>query len=202
MRWLFVMLALLLGAAGPAQYTPPTPPAVRPELDGVFAKLNDQLKAADDLVKGLRGTANKTTGDTQRDVLSAAGSLSQLVDRLGPNGDIATTLDDVSQAAAIHQKRVMNAPEGSIEEQDRTDALTAWERVTKEVDTARTTMSTMRTKLSAVLERLRKRQAGISELLLAGQYEQAVKSLNAWLTDLQTTVDGLHQSMTRPRVGT
>jgi hypothetical protein len=54
----------------------------------------------------------------------------------------------------------------------------------------------MRDKLLEAITDLRVRQVGISEELLAGSYEGAVKSLNQWLDELEKLINDLRASTT------
>jgi hypothetical protein len=54
---------------------------------------------------------------------------------------------------------------------------------------------TMRDKLLGALTELRERQVGISEELLVGSYEDAVKSLNQWLDELEKLINDLRASI-------
>jgi hypothetical protein len=176
--------------AQPAVETP-----IKADIDAIFARLVDELRQAQVLAQQLRTAAGKTPRDTQREVDSAARTISGLADTLNPNGELALRLAALRKAALAHRKRVQDYPKGTIEETDRTTILAAWDKVLQEADAAGTAMSTMHDRLLATLEKLRMRQAAVSELLLAGQYKAAVDTLMKWLNDLQSTVNGLDHAI-------
>lgn len=168
---------------------------VKADIDVVFGKVVDELRQAEALAQHLRETAAKTPEDTQREVNEAAGTISRLADSLEVNGQLATRLSALRNAALVHRKRVQDLPKGTIEETDRTNLLAAWDKVVQQADAAGTAMLDMREKLLATLQKLRMRQTAVAEFLLAGQYKAALDTLMNWLTDLQGTVDGLHRAM-------
>jgi len=176
--------------ARPAVETP-----VKADIDAIFARLVDELRQAKALAQQLRATAAKTPQDTQREVDTAARTISGLADALDPTGQLAMRLAALRKAALAHRKRVQDYPKGMIEETDRTTILAAWDKVLQEADAAGTTMSTMRDRLLATLQKLRMRQVAVSELLLAGQYQAAAETLMKWLNDLQSTVNGLDRAI-------
>ncbi len=180
----------------PAGSSPPAVEApIKADIDAIFGKLVDELREADGLAQHLRETATKSPEDTKREVDEAASTISRLADALDPNGQLATQLAALRNAALVHRKRVQDLPKGSLEETDRSSILAAWDKVLQEADAASTAMTDMRDKLLATLQKLRMRQTAVAELLLAGQYKAALDTLMNWLNDLQGTVEGLHHAI-------
>ncbi len=174
---------------------PPAEAPIKANIDAIFGKLVDELRQADALAQHLRETAAKSPEDTKHEVDQAASTISKLADALDPNGQIATQLAALRNAALVHRKHVQDLPKGTIEETDRSTILAAWDKVLQEADAASTAMTDMRDKLLATLQKLRMRQTAVSELLLAGQYKAALDTLMNWLNDLQGTVEGLHHAI-------
>jgi hypothetical protein len=121
--------------------------------------------------------------------------LGQLADRLQDEGDIMSQLRAVKNAAGVHRDRVQTIPKGNISEGDRTAVLAKWNSILQQADRAQAKVLTMRDKLLGAITELRVRQIGVSELLLAGSYEDAVKSLNAWLNELEKLINDLRVSI-------
>jgi hypothetical protein len=96
----------------------------------------------------------------------------------------------------VHRDRVQAISNGSIAEGDRTAVLAKWNSILQQADRARAKVLTMRDKLLEAITDLRVRQVGISEELLAGSYEGAVKSLNQWLDELEKLINDLRASTT------
>jgi hypothetical protein len=78
--------------------------------------------------------------------------------------------------------------------------LARWNTLLQQADRAQAKVMNMRDKLLGVIIELRVRQVGISEELLAGSYEDAVKSLNQWLDELEKLINDLRASVTAPGV--
>jgi hypothetical protein len=175
----------------------PLPPqtAIKSDLDKIFDGLASQLKAADALVVQLKATAAKTPADTSAEVNNAAEVLSGLADKTRADGELAGQLSALRNAAVIHRKRVTDMAKGSIEETDRTNILSSWDKVTQEADEAQAAMVNMHQSLMGSLDKLRMRQVAVSELLLAGQYQAAVAALKGWLSELESTVAALHKAI-------
>ena len=86
-------------------------------------------------------------------------------------------------------------PNGQISEGDRSAVLAKWTSVLQQADRAQAKVLTMRDKLLGAITELRVRQVGISEELLAGSYEDAVRSLNQWLDDLDKLINDMRVSI-------
>ena len=200
MRKFFLVLCLLVPFAAQAQTQPGKPPptvpyqtAIKSELDKVFNGLVDQLKMVDNLAASLKTTASRKPEDTQQQINEAAGTLSALADRLQPTADLAGQLTALRNAAAVHRQRIQEIAKDAIEEGDRTELLKSWAKIVMDADKASAALENMRERLLAVLSKLRMRQAAVSEFLLAGQYQAALDSLKSWVTELNTTITGLHR---------
>jgi len=150
---------------------------IQQDLAGVLKSLGEQLTRADQLVVRLRDTAGPV--EAQLEVTKAATVLGQLADRLQDEGDIMSQLRAIKNAAQVHCDRVQALAKGTISEADRTAVLTKWNALLQQADRARAKVLTMRDKLLGAITELRVRQVGISEELLAGSYEDAVKSLQS-----------------------
>ena len=173
---------------------------IQQDLAGVLKSLGEQLTRADQLVVRLRDTAKKGPVEAQLEVTKAATTLGQLADRLQDEGDIMSQLRAIKNAAQIHRDRVQAIPKGNISEGDRTAVLTKWNALLQQADRAKAKVMTMRDKLLGAITELRVRQVGISEELLAGSYEDAVKSLNQWLDELERLINDLRTSISVPGV--
>ena len=150
--------------------------------------LSEQITRADELVVRLRDTAKRGPVEAQLEVAKTAKSLGQLADRLQDEGDILSQLRAIKNAATVHRDRVQGIPNGQISEGDRSVVIAKWNSVLQQADRAQAKVLTMRDKLLGAITELRVRQVGISEELLAGSYEDAVKSLNQWLDDLDKLI--------------
>ena len=157
---------------------------IQQDLASVLKALSEQITRADQLVVHLRDTAKKGPVEAQLEVAKTAQSLGQLADRLQDEGDILSQLRAVKNAAAVHRDRVQDIPKGNISEADRTAVLAKWNSILQQADRAQAKVLNMRDKLLGAITELRVRQVGISEQLLAGSYDDAVKSLNQWLDEL------------------
>ena len=171
---------------------------IQQDLAGVLKSLGEQLTRADQLVVRLRDTAGPV--EAQLEVTKAATVLGQLADRLQDEGDIMSQLRAIKNAAQVHCDRVQALAKGTISEADRTAVLTKWNALLQQADRARAKVMTMRDKLLGAITELRVRQVGISEELLAGSYEDAVKSLNQWLDELERLINDLRTSISVPGV--
>ena len=169
--------------------------AIQQDLAAVLKALGEQITQADQLVAQLRETAKKGPVEAQLEITKAAASLGQLADRLQDEGDILSQLRAVKNAAQVHRDRVQAIPNGGISEADRTAVLAKWNSILQQADRAQAKVLTMRDKLLGAITELRVRQVGISEELLAGSYEDAVKSLNQWLDDLEKLINDLRASI-------
>src|SRR6266403_1859896 len=187
-----IALGLLVSLISPvfAQTGP-----IQQDLAGVLKTLSEQITRADELVVKLRDTAKKGPVEAQLEVAKTAKSLGQLADRLQDEGDILSQLRAVKNAATVHRDRVQGIPNGQISEGDRSVVLAKWNSVLQQADRAQAKVLTMRDKLLGAITELRVRQVGISEELLAGSYEDAVKSLNQWLDDLDKLINDLRVSI-------
>jgi hypothetical protein len=192
-----IALGLLVSLISPvlAQSDP-----IQQDLAGVLKALSEQITRADQLVAHLRDTAKKGPVEAQLEVAKTAQSLGQLADRLQNEGDILSQLRAVKNAAAVHRDRVQDIPKGNISEADRTAVLAKWNSILQQADRAQDKVLNMRDKLLGAITELRVRQVGISEQLLAGSYEDAVKSLNQWLDELEKLINDLRASITAPGV--
>jgi uncharacterized protein (DUF885 family) len=173
---------------------------IQQDLAGVLKALSEQITRADQLVAHLRDTAKKGPVEAQLEVAKTAQSLGQLADRLQDEGDILSQLRAVKNAATVHRDRVQDIPNGNISEADRTVVLTKWNSTLQQADRAQAKVLTMRDKLLGAITELRVRQVGISEQLLAGGYEDAVKSLNQWLDALEKLINDFRASVAAPGV--
>jgi len=173
---------------------------IQQDLAGVLKALSEQITRADQLVAHLRDTAKQGPVEAQLEITKAAASLGQLADRLQDEGDILSQLRAVKNAAQVHRDRVQAIPNGGISEADRTAVLTKWNSILQQADRAQAKVLTMRDKLLGAITELRVRQIGISEELLAGSYEDAVKSLNQWLDELEKLINDLRASISVPGV--
>ena len=173
---------------------------IQQDLAGVLKSLGEHLTRADQLVVRLRDTAKKGPVEAQLEVTKAATALGQLADRLQDEGDIMSQLRAIKNAAQVHRDRVQALAKGTISEADRTAVLTKWNALLQQADRAQAKVLTMRDKLLGAITELRVRQVGISEELLAGSYEDAVKSLNQWLDELEKLINDLRASISVPGV--
>ena len=173
---------------------------IQQDLASVLKALSEQITRADQLVAHLRDTAKKGPVEAQLEVAKTAQSLGQLADRLQDEGDILSQLRAVKNAAAVHRDRVQDIPKGNISEADRTAVLAKWNAILQQADRAQAKVLNMRDKLLGAITELRVRQVGISEQLLAGSYDDAVKSLNQWLDELEKLINDLRASITAPGV--
>jgi hypothetical protein len=165
------------------------------DLADVLKALSEQLTRADQLVAQLRDTVKKGPVEAQLEVTKAGTALGQLADRLQDEGDIMSQLRAIKNAAQVHRDRVQGLAKGTISEADRTVVLTKWSTLLQQADRAQAKVMTMRDKLLGALTELRERQVGISEELLVGSYEDAVKSLNQWLDELEKLINDLRASI-------
>ena len=197
MKSVIVAMAFLVSLTSPvfAQSDP-----IQQDLAGVLKSLGEQLTRADQLVVRLRDTAKKGPVEAQLEVTKAATALGQLADRLQDEGDIMSQLRAIKNAAQVHRDRVQALAKGTISEADRTAVLTKWNALLQQADRAKAKVLTMRDKLLGAITELRVRQVGISEELLAGSYEDAVKSLNQWLDELEKLINDLRASISVPGV--
>jgi len=197
LKSVIVAMAFLVSLISPvfAQSDP-----IQQDLAGVLKSLGEQLTRADQLVVRLRDTAKKGPVEAQLEVTKAATALGQLADRLQDEGDIMSQLRAIKNAAQVHRDRVQALAKGTISEADRTAVLTKWNALLQQTDRAKAKVMTMRDKLLGAITELRVRQVGISEELLAGSYEDAVKSLNQWLDELEKLINDLRASISVPGV--
>jgi hypothetical protein len=173
---------------------------IQQDLAGVLKALSEQLTHADQLVARLRDTAKKGPVEAQLEVTKAGTALGQLADRLQDEGDIMSQLRAIKNAAQVHRDRVQALAKGTISEADRTAVLAKWTALLQQADRAQAKVMTMRDKLLGALTELRERQVGVSEELLVGSYEDAVKSLNQWLDELEKLINDLRASIGTPGV--
>jgi hypothetical protein len=197
LKSVIVAMAFLVSLISPvfAQSDP-----IQQDLAGVLKSLGEQLTRADQLVVRLRDTAKKGPVEAQLEVTKAATALGQLADRLQDEGDIMSQLRAIKNAAQVHRDRVQALAKSTISEADRTAVLTKWNALLQQTDRAKAKVMTMRDKLLGAITELRVRQVGISEELLAGSYEDAVKSLNQWLDELEKLINDLRASISVPGV--
>ena len=203
----FTTVALLVASAAEAQpplsdlapSSTPSQPA-RTDADGastqikdVFNQMKGNVEYLDKLLAYLKALAEKKPSDIAAEVKSAAANMSILADRMTANGDVGKQLVGIRTAAALHEKRVQEMPQGAIAEEDRTRIVTAWQHIIQEADKATASMGDVHNRIMDVLTELRMKQAAVGELLLAGQYEAAMETFEKWLADLQTTVNSLHE---------
>lgn len=177
-------------ATAPAPDSLPNIP-VQADLQQVFSGLANQLHEADKLVKRLKKTAAERPQDTKQAIEQGAVELSTLADRVAPTGDLAQELMAVRQAAVLHRKRVQDLAKGTIEESDRTIILAGWDHVIQQADKARAAMDDMHGRLMNAVKELRMRETAVSEMMLAGEYNAAIKAVQDWIAELQTTVSSL-----------
>jgi chromosome segregation ATPase len=177
-----VGIALLLATALAAE----APAPIAPQLQTILKSLSQQLNRADAIVEQLRETAKKGPEQTKQDIASTSKTLGDLADRLRDDGEIMAQLHALKNAAQVHQARVQTMH--GISEQARSEVLSRWTSVLQQIDTTEGAIRTMRGKLLSLLEELRRVQVDVSELMLVGSYEDAVKALNDWLKDLTESV--------------
>ena len=198
MKSVIVAIGFLVSLISPAFAQSGDP--IQQDLAGVLKSLGEQLTRADQLIVRLRDTAKKGPVEAQLEVTKAATTLGQLADRLQDEGDIMSQLRAIKNAAQVHRDRVQALAKGTISEADRTAVLTKWNALLQQADRAKAKVLTMRDKLLGAITELRVRQVGISEELLAGSYEDAVKSLNQWLDELEKLINDLRASISVPGV--
>ena len=188
-----IAIGFVIGLISPAlAQTDP----VQQNLASVLKALSEQITRADQVVARLRDTAKKGPVEAQLEIIKAVTSLGQLADRLQDEGDILSQVRAVKNTAQVHRDRVQAIPKGGIAEGDRTAVLAKWNSILQQTDRAQAKVLTMRDKLLGAITELRVRQVGISEELLAGSYEDAVKSLNQWLDELEKLINDLRASTT------
>jgi hypothetical protein len=190
---IIIAIGFVIGLISPAlAQTDP----VQQDLAGVLKALSEQITRADQVVARLRDTAKKGPAEAQLEITKVATSLGQLADRLQDEGDILSRLRAVKNTAQVHRDRVQAISNGGIAEGDRTAVLSKWNSILQQADRAQAKVLTMGDKLLGAITELRVRQVGISEELLAGSYEDAVKSLNQWLDELEKLINDLRASTT------
>lgn len=182
-------------------YLPPPTSAAQPpkndggqmqdELNSIFTQLQSDVKHAEDIADQLRELAQKKPGDVQKDIDAGAKWMGALADKLAPQGPVMSQLNTLRSAADTHRKRVADAKD-MLEESDRTRLLQVWTDVLTQSDKATSAVGGIRTQLLDALTSLRRRQAAISEYMLAGQYKAAIDSLNAWVDQLHQTVERMN----------
>jgi ABC-type transporter Mla subunit MlaD len=186
----------VIPAPQPEQTVPPESSA-KSELDDVLKRLNDQAKQVDGLVARLKSVTNMQPSDTLKQVDAAARTLSGLIDRLGDSGDLSQQVQNVRNAATTHRKRVEEMNDHTIDNEDKTAILKAWDDIMQGTDTAKVSMKNMRESLGSALGKLTRKRVAISEMLLANQYQAAISSFNAWVRDLEQTTKNLHEMLGR-----
>jgi uncharacterized protein YukE len=167
------------------------------ELNDVLKRLNDQAKQVDGLVAKLKGVTNMQPSDTLKQVDAAARTLSGLIDRLSDSGDLSQQVQNVRNAATTHRKRVEEMNTQTIDNEDKTAILKAWDDIMQGTDNAKVSMKNMRESLGSALGKLTRKRVAISEMLLASQYQEAISSFNAWVRDLEKTTKSLHEMLGR-----
>jgi hypothetical protein len=210
MKWTIVSAALICAAlcgseanAGPntthqvTEHSPEYKAPIKADIDAIFGKLVEESRQAQALAADLQKMASKNPRDAERQVDNAAEVLGRLADTLQPNGQLGLQLTALRNAAMVHRKHVQDLPKDAIDEHDRSAILGAWNKVLQEADAATTTMADMRQELIGSLQELRRRQLAIGEFILAGQYEDAIKSLQEWLSNLSQTVNTLNATIER-----
>jgi hypothetical protein len=179
------------------QQTTPPEASAKSELDDVLKRLNDQAKQVDGLVARLKSVSNMQPSDTLKQVDAAARTLSSLIDRLSESGDLGQQVQNVRNAATTHRKRVEEMTDQTIDNEDKTAILKAWDDITQGTDNAKVSMKNMRESLGSALGKLTRKRVAISEMLLANQYQEAISSFNAWVRDLEQTTKSLHEMLGR-----
>jgi uncharacterized coiled-coil protein SlyX len=175
-------------------------PSIQQQLAATLKALSAQLAQADTVVAGMHDARKKGSVEAQLEVTKVATALGELADRLQDQGDVMGELQEFRAAAQANQGRVAHLEKGTISEVDRTNVLRTWTKILEQVDAAQVRVKTIRDKILAAITELRRRQVGLSEEILAGSYEDAIKSLNEWLGDLQKTIDQLRASVAVPGV--
>ncbi len=182
--------------AGMMQNDPLTKEApLKSELETIYNSLSKQLQDVERYTAYLKGTASKTPEDTQSKINDMANILGNLADRLQANGDLTTQLNALRNSAAVHRKRVQEMAKEAIEESDRTTLMSTWDKALADTDKTGAMLTNMREKVNSVLKKLRMRQAAVSEFLLAGEFQAALASLKAWITELDATVNSLRAAI-------
>lgn len=180
-------------AAVPAPQT--AGPPLKDQLGKIFGRLAEDVKTLDALVARLRSTAQKTPEDAKAEVAEASKTLSDIADRLKPNGDMANQLQAVRNAANVHRQRIADMAPKDIDEGDRQTLIGTWDAILQRTDVMATAMADMRSKLTSSLENVRIRQTVISEMILAGHFEGVLTAMSKWLSDLEATMGDLHAAL-------
>jgi hypothetical protein len=73
--------------------------------------------------------------------------------------------------------------------------MSTWDKAIADADKTTAALNTMRDRVTGALQKLRMRQAAVSEFLLAGQFQAAIAAVKAWVTDLDATVTALRAAI-------
>lgn len=171
----------------------PSQDPVQNQLDPIFAKLKQAAAQAAGISKHLHEIATKKPADTVKEVDAAANSLAKWADTFQPNGEVASRIAEARNMAMVSRKRVQDYGADVISQSDKNEIIAAWDKALVDTDKVSNMMTEMRQKLLATLGNLRKHRTAMSELLLASQYQAAIRSLLNWLTDLDGTVTDLNR---------
>jgi hypothetical protein len=175
-------------------------PSIQQQLSTTLKALSAELARADQVVAQAREVTKKRPAEAQLEITKLATVLGQLADRLQDQGDVMGTLRALASAAQVNRDRVAHLPKGTISEVDRSNVLRRWTAILQQVDAGEARVKAIREKILGAISELRIRQVGLSEEILAGSYESAIKALNHWLNELQQTIDHLRASIGTPGV--
>jgi hypothetical protein len=176
--------------AAPAPATPAKSLEIRSEIEKSWAQLRDVLKFADQLPERVKAVMNKTPQDMQAEIAAISAEINSKSSIFAENGALFTSLTAFRQKAVENRQRVEGRKD--LDAADRDIALESWDSAIRELDAALGTMKGVRERLQILGQRARQKQAGLAEILLAGQAEALAKSINAWLTELDAAIRELH----------
>jgi hypothetical protein len=129
-----------------------------------------------------------------QEVSQADDILSKLVDKLAPNGDFVAQVTSLRNAAVVHRKRVAELTGETIEENMRGQVLERWDQIIKDADALQNAVTDLRSSMMDKLQKLRMRKTAISELVLAEEFQAAIKAASA---PTQTEGTGSRVSLSR-----
>jgi hypothetical protein len=176
----------------------PAPPErpIEAQLNAIFGQLAQTVKQADQIAGELRATASKGPAEMRQRVEAGANWMSTLADKLSDRGEVLMQLRALRAAAVAHRKRIADE-KGLLAESDRTKLLQVWSNVIAQADSAVAAVGSIRGQVLDALTSLRMRELAISEFMAAGQYQDAIASLNAWLAQLQVTVNHMKATISQ-----
>jgi len=110
---------------------------------------------------------------------------------LADNAALPTTVKELITKAEKKKQEV--SARTDLDETDKAIALGLWDSAFHGANTASDQMKTLHTRLEALGQRARQKKAGLVAIVEAGEHDAVVKSLNAWLADLTTAVQQMHE---------